>query len=301
MYEPALPLATGESVEKRDIHEASYDLFLRHQQIIKKKDAVVSNISGLIAANPLTKDRPAGPVEPVTPPLRERKFLVLFSGTDSVGETLRKMYPKCTIVNMDIDEAAPNLTHCVDVLEWKYKLQYKPGDFDYIFASPPCTGFSNAQAMNPDSIEKQIKFQLGCKMAQKAIEIIEYLQPDEFFLENPKGQLRHQDFMKKWKVSRTTTSYCMFGAPYRKDTDVWSKWPVLLPRCAGDTLCDNKRKTGTHPQSALLGKMKDQPGTPRMELYRLPEGLVQSLMKQTEKRAKASYLDSSQSSTRQRC
>ena len=89
----------------------------------------------------------------------ERKILVLCSGTDSVGETLREMYPGCIIVNVDIDEAAPRLTHCVDILDWKYKRQYPKHEFYAIWASPVCTGFTRTQTLNPGpKTEKQYAY-----------------------------------------------------------------------------------------------------------------------------------------------
>ena len=155
--------------KRRDIQ--ANDLFLRHREIREeraKRDAGKAAVAteqraGLKPA----KDQLAGFKKPAKQV--GRNFLVLFSGTDSVGDTLRKMYPNCTVVNVDINESSPKITHCVDILDWKYKQQYKPGHFDCIFASPPCTGFSNAQALNEETIEKQMKFHLGCDIAKKAI------------------------------------------------------------------------------------------------------------------------------------
>jgi len=222
------PIATapqaGESVEKRDIQQGSSLVTARGVPTTTAPQAQESVEKCDIGHGSNPGDRPGtGNI-----PAKQRKFLVLYSGTDSVGETLRKTYPECAIVNVDNDVASPNVTHCVDILEWNYKLQYKPGEFHTIFASPPCTAFSRMQSLSADSRDKELKFQQGCKLAEKAIEIIQYLQPDEFFLENPVGKLREQVFMKDWSAHRNTTSYCMFGTPFRKNTDIWSKYPMDL-------------------------------------------------------------------------
>ena len=279
----------GESVEKRDIQQGPSLVSLVTARRVPTATAPQARESvgkRDIGHDPNSEGRPSS-----NEPTKQRKFLVLYSGTDSVGETLRKTYPECTIVNVDNDVASPNVTHCVDILEWNYQLQYKPGEFHTVFASPPCTVFSRMQSLNADSGDKELKFQQGCRLAQKAIEIIQYLQPDEFFLENPVGKLREQVFMKEWGAYRNTTSYCMYGALFRKNTDIWSKFPTELPRCHQDTLCDVKRRTGTHAQGASGGTLWGKPGTPLRELYRLPEGLVISLMKQTEQRNAGKYTD----------
>jgi len=161
-------------------------------------------------------------VTPSSTPTR-RIILVLFSGTDSVGEVLRKRYPDCDVVNVDSDGKSPNLTHHVDVLQWKYWQHFQPGEVYAVWASPPCTAFSRTNTLNTTPAQQLAharKLELGCKIAKKTIEIINYLNPEEFFIENPQGGLREQKFMQDFKSYRATTSYCMFGKPFRKNTDI---------------------------------------------------------------------------------
>jgi hypothetical protein len=221
-------------------------------------------------------------------------ILVLFSGTDSVGEVLRERYPNCDIINVDSDAKCPNLTHNVDVLSWKYWNQFKPGDVYAVWASPPCTGFSRTNTLNTtpaQQIAHAKKLELGCKIAKKTLEIINYLNPEEFFIENPYGGLREQKFMQDFKAFLTTTSYCMFGKPFRKNTDIWSKHRVLLPECSKrqGTMCEYKRLYNQHPQRATQGTIFGHPGTPLDELNRIPEGLVRTLFRQTERTRDAEF------------
>ena len=53
------------------------------------------------------------------------------------------------------------------------------GHFDYIHASPPCVEYSVAKTTAPRNLE------LADTIVKKTLEIINYLQPKNFTLENP--------------------------------------------------------------------------------------------------------------------
>jgi len=100
----------------------------------------------------------------------------------------------------------------------------KPSDLpesDVILASPPCTQFSSMAW----SHEKQFTRD-GEPLTEDASEsvalvyhtlgLIKALNPDYWFMENPKGALR-------WVIGEPTNwvSYCQYGKDYRKDTGLW--------------------------------------------------------------------------------
>ena len=64
------------------------------------------------------------------------KILELFSGTGSVGKVAKSLGYE--VISLDLQGADIN----IDILDWDYKAAYKPGDFDYIWSSPPCETFS---------------------------------------------------------------------------------------------------------------------------------------------------------------
>ena len=76
---------------------------------------------------------------------------------------------------------------------------YGPKHFDVIWASCPCTEFSRALTTRKRNISAANQIVL------RTLEIIEYLNPDYYIIENPQtGLLKEQPFM--------------YGIPY-KDTD----------------------------------------------------------------------------------
>ena len=71
------------------------------------------------------------------------------------------------------------------------------------------------------------------------------LNPKFFFIENPVGALRKMDFMHG--IPRYTITYCKFGFPYRKATDIWTNHPnpSFPPPCHNGDLCHEPAPRGT--------------------------------------------------------
>ena len=111
------------------------------------------------------------------------KLLELFSGTKSVGKVAETF--GFDVVSLDLTHADIN----TDILNWDFNI-YEPEHFDVIWASPPCTEYSRALTTRTRNISSANQTVL------KTLEIIEYLNPTYFVLENPPtGLLREQTFM----------------------------------------------------------------------------------------------------------
>jgi hypothetical protein len=156
-----------------------------------------------------------------------KNLLELFAGTNSVSKTVGHKYDK--IVSVDIlDTFKP--THVSDIMTWNYR-QYPPGYFHTIWASPPCTQYSKAKTRGERDITG------ANNIVKRTIEIIEYFNPDLFFIENPEtGKLKDQEFMDF--IPYYDVDYCQYGLDYRKRTRIWSNLDNFTPRlCTGAGRC----------------------------------------------------------------
>ena len=146
------------------------------------------------------------------------KVLELFAGSRSFSKVAEEMGMETfTTDYKDFDK----IDYVVDILDFNInKIPFKP---DVIWASPPCTYFSVASIghhWNKDHTPKTPEAILGVKIVQKTLDIIDFLKPDFFFIENPRGKLRKLDVVKD--IQRTTVCYCQYGEDRMKPTDIWT-------------------------------------------------------------------------------
>jgi hypothetical protein len=133
----------------------------------------------------------------------------------------------------------------------------KYGRPDFIWASPPCTTFSVASCMiywNRDGSIKDERVHHGIALVKKAIGLIKELQPSKgWLIENPRGMLRKQDFMRE--LPRRTITYCQYGDFRMKPTDLWGEVPGWTPRpmCKPSADCHENSPRGTTTGNQRLG------------------------------------------------
>ena len=169
--------------------------------------------------------------------------LELFSGTHSVGKVCEQL--GWNAVSVDLELPA---THECDIMNFDYK-QYPKDHFSIIWASPPCTYYSNLQncwlgrkkkdgtTLTKEILENHRKE--SDKLILKTFEIINYFNPDLWCLENPqKGTLKDRDIMKN--IPYYDVSYCMYcDWGYEKRTRIWTnkkEW--------NNKLCDRSGSCG---------------------------------------------------------
>ena len=155
------------------------------------------------------------------------RMLELFSGTKMVSQTFEAQgYEVYTIDNNP--DLLPDLVADIATVDSPNILD-NFGKPDVIWASPDCTKFSwasgarnefrsgNTQALSKDARE-------AINLVKHTLLLIEELVPDYWFLENPNhGALGDFKWMKPYP--KTTVAYCQYGAPYRKLTDIWGRFP----------------------------------------------------------------------------
>jgi len=172
------------------------------------------------------------------------RVLELFSGTGSVGKCCDQLGWE----KISVDLLLPADHEC-DIMDFDYK-QYPKDHFDIVWASPPCTFYSNLQncwigrkrkdgvVVSKEWIEEKRKE--SDILIKKSFEIIEYFNPEYWFLENPfKAQLKDRDIMKG--IPYYDCSYCMYSDwGYEKKTRIWTNkkdWNNLI--CDKSGSCGN--------------------------------------------------------------
>jgi len=213
-------------------------------------------------------------------------FIVeLFAGTHSVSQSI-KHSPighkfKVQVLSVDI-EPRYQPTVAVDINTWKFKdalkdflLHKRPLDIVAVHASPPCTEFSRALTTRTRDLEK------GNQNVKSTLRIIRYLKPDIWFIENPVGLLKNQPFMQKYDKYLNKTTYCKYGTPYKKPTNIWSNIENLkLPVCNSQSPCKSKLLLGHHTATAQAGPSGNLKGRGGSEnVYHLPPYLVRYLFR----------------------
>jgi len=146
------------------------------------------------------------------------KVLELFAGSCSFSNVAKEFGYE--VITTDIKQNPNNsIDYVVDIFNFDYL--DLPG-IDIVWASPPCTYFSVASIgkhWNKDHTPKSKQALYGIEIVKKTIEIIDYLGPKYWIIENPRGKLRKLNIMED--LPRTTVTYCQYGDTRMKPTDLW--------------------------------------------------------------------------------
>ncbi len=135
----------------------------------------------------------------------------LFSGLGGASEAFSQA--GWTVIRIETNEALQYVPHTLklDVLEWKDWIDEMPKP-DIIWASPPCRDFSNAFNA-PRSIHARshdTKYEPNMELVQAAMDIINYLKPTWWVIENVAGSER---FFKPvtGAVRQVISSFHLYG------------------------------------------------------------------------------------------
>ena len=160
-------------------------------------------------------------------------------------------------------------------MNWNYTV-YESGHFDVIWASPPCTEYSCAKTVGVRDIDKANDIVL------RTIEIIEFLNPKYYIIENPQtGKLNDQWMM--YGFPYVDVDQCKYGMPYRKRTRLWNNILDFKPRPLCKKDCDymvgNKHMCIAQRAKATSDKTGPQQRLTQSELYRIPTELIQDIFR----------------------
>jgi len=207
-----------------------------------------------------------------------RVCLDLFAGLGGFSQAFEDA-DEWRVVQVDIEERfEPDIR--ADVLD------LRPADLpdpDVVLASPPCNVFSKAAAWqnhwDDDGTPQTDAARDSIALVFHTLGLIRALSPVYWFLENPEGHLRR--FLGHPTGSVT---YCQYGAPYQKPTDLWGEHPPMTyRRCRATEDC--------HDHGSLEDE-RDQRPLPRdpAERAKVPRELSEAILDAVEGRSEQTTL-----------
>ena len=182
------------------------------------------------------------------------RVLELFSGTGSVGKCCKELGWEVVSVDMILPA-----DHQCDIMDFDYK-QYPKDYFHCVAASPPCTNYSKLKAcwygrkLKDGTIyskEQNMKDQDEAdKLVLKTMEIIQYFDPELWWIENPQtGNLKNREIMKD--IPFYDVDYCMYSDwGYKKKTRIWTNKEDFEP-----LICDHSGACGNMITIDTKGKI----------------------------------------------
>ena len=110
------------------------------------------------------------------------------------------------------------------------------------------------------------------ELVRRAIRIIDELQPQFWFIQNPQtGYLKNRDVVAQ--LPFRDLSYCRYGMPYKKQTRIWTSeaddWVPLK--------CDGRNACGQMEGRRRQTMAQNYNGWSREELYRIPAELCNEI------------------------
>ena len=208
---------------------------------------------------------------------RALRVIVLFSGSGSVESAIRAFYPHNDVEIVSVDNnPKSSATIVADIREFAREevFNWRPGHFDVLWASPPCTEYSRAKSVGERNLEG------ADTLVAAALACLLWLRPRYWFIENPVGMLQTRPLMLPFQPYLHHVSYCQYKEPVRKDTCIWTNAPVKNLRiCRKTSMCPTKAKHGRHLRTAQAGPAGSVPGSGAAKnVYHIPQPLLEDLV-----------------------
>jgi|TARA_R110001606_G_scaffold396589_1_gene570998 hypothetical protein len=211
------------------------------------------------------------------------KLLELFAGSRSVGNMAEKLGFEVFSVDWKGYEGID-----LEIDIGSLRASDVPFVPNVVWASPDCTTYSIAACSTHRHKNREPKSDYAKKcddVNQHFISLIRHwltLNPALiFFIENPRGVMRHMSWMKGFK--RHTVWYCQYGDDRAKPTDIWTNSKDWIPR----PMCRNYKydQSGNvidkhcHHESARRGARTGTQGRKASyERSKIPSELCQEIL-----------------------
>lgn len=192
------------------------------------------------------------------------KVLELFSGQGAISAAFKEQGHEAFRVDWS-EKIEAELHLDVTRLSLGQIIELCGGVPDIVWASPQCTTYSIAthrhrtlkEGLLPKTDTAKYDDEVNVILWQLIDELIE-AGTLYYFVENPRGRMRHMNFVKE--RPRYTVSYCSYGRKanakgyeefyINKPTDIWTNHP----NPAFKALCSKENKTHVHGRSKSADK-----------------------------------------------
>lgn len=202
-----------------------------------------------------------------------KHVLDLFSGTGSATKAFEE-HPDYKVTKVEKNESFEADKHR-DITEMTPTDFDK--DYDFIWASPPCTKFSVAaighhwDKTNDNYYPEKKECVQAVNTVYHTLYLINQLNPKHWVMENPRAMLR-----KLIGMPAGTVTYCQYGDTRMKPTDLWGDIPENFDfkNCTMGDNCHDPAPRGS--QTGTQGKKDAE------ERAKVPYGLSKALLNSLE-------------------
>jgi len=150
-----------------------------------------------------------------------------------------------------------------------------------LWFSPPCKYFSVASCYHHWDYDGNVHTpktegaKLGLEILNRINKIIEFIDPEYYIIENPRGIMRKMPHMTPHM--RDTVWYCRYGDTRAKPTDLWTNFGIRLPRT-----CKNSNPECHHEKTKRSSNKGTQGIQGRYNRSIVPPLLCNEILEQIE-------------------